>query len=70
MGRQLREEQAKAQEQIPELWGPLQEDLGHAWDEALPSGRQENLRKEAKCQEIETLQAQKGPREAVQAGGS
>ena len=70
MGRQLREEQAKAQEQIPGLWGPLQEDLEYARDEALPSGRQENLRKEAKCQEIETLQAQKGPREAVQAGGS
>ena len=70
MGRQLREEQAKAQEQIPRLWGPLQEDLEYARDEALSSGRQENLRKEAKCQEIETLQAQKGPREAVQAGGS
>ena len=70
MGRQLREEQAKAQEEIPGMWGPLQEDLGHARDEALPSGRQENLRKEAKRQEIETLQAQKGPREAVQASGS
>ena len=70
MGRQLQNEQEEAQEQIPGLWGPLQEDLGHARDEALSSGRQENLRKEAKCQEIETLQAQKGPREAVQASGS
>ena len=52
MGRQLREEQAKAQEEIPGLWGPLQEDLGHARDEALSSGRQENLRKEAKRQEM------------------
>ena len=70
MGRELCEEQAKAQEEIPRMFGPLQEGLGYARDEALPSRRQENLRKEAKCQEIETLQAQKGPREAVQAGGS
>ena len=70
MGRELCEEQAKAQEEIPRMCGPLQEGLRYARDEALPFGRQENLRKEAKCQEIETLQAQKGPREAVQAGGS
>ena len=70
MGRELREEQTKAQEEIPRMCGPLQEDLGHARDEALPSRRQENLRKEASRQEIETLQVERGPREAVQAGGS
>ena len=70
MGRQLQNEQEEAQGKIPGLWSPIQEDLGYARDEALSSGRQENLRKEAKRQEIETLQAQKGPREAVQASGS
>ena len=70
MGRQLCEEQAKAQAEIPRMCGSIQEDLEHARDEAPTSGRQENLRKEASRQEIETIQAQEGPREAVQAGGS